>query len=205
LERSGLRPRRRWPSSSSTTSSRRSCAEVKSLRAFFPGRARLWDVADGRERSGPPTTNSLLLAFAPDRRVLASAVGKGISLWESASGKERGRVEFESPSENVDTYLPCLRFSPDGRWLAWGTIQGIDLADMQRGRRVHSFTGHENAVTGLEFAPDTNPTQGYKLLLRVRSFSYSFAQELGGFVQLDDGANHHAGHARDYRAAQRNV
>jgi WD40 repeat protein len=125
------------------------------LATVSDGRARFWDIATARKLSAPPTTGSILLSFSPDGRVLAAADWKGISFWELASGKERGRIRFEGRSENVDTYLPCLRFSPDGRWLAWARDEGVGLADVHRGSRVHSFKGHESLVTALAFAPDS--------------------------------------------------
>jgi RNA polymerase sigma factor (sigma-70 family) len=119
---------------------------------FEGDHVRLWEVATGREGPALPQKGVAALAFSPDGRTLACGDGKGITLWELASGKERCRIE------GMETYRgPALRFSPDGRWLAVGDGKVIllyDVYDVFGGNKLHSFTGHDRAVTGLVFSPD---------------------------------------------------
>jgi WD40 repeat protein len=49
-----------------------------------------------------------------------------------------------------------LAFSPVGRMLAWGTIDGrIELWDAAVNRRISVFRGHSKAVVSLAFSPDS--------------------------------------------------
>ena len=111
------------------------------------------------------------VAFSPDGRILASGscgrfrLGKGcdqgeIKLWEVATGSEVRTLE--GPTWNV----PSVAFSPDGRFLAFGSCGGhrfgdcvrgdITLWDVASGREVRTLTlkGHTSDVNSVAFSPD---------------------------------------------------
>jgi WD40 repeat protein len=48
----------------------------------------------------------------------------------------------------------CVTFSPDGKLLAWGTIDGkIELWDAGGKRRISVLRGHDGAVVSVAFSP----------------------------------------------------
>jgi hypothetical protein len=114
----------------------------------FDGTAvHFWEVATGKEKKESlPQQNVTALAFTPDGRVLACGDSAGITLWELASGKERGRIAAPPGS--------LLQMAPDGRWLARAEGRDVRLFDVRQARPVHTFRGHDGDVLGLAFTPD---------------------------------------------------
>jgi RNA polymerase sigma factor (sigma-70 family) len=110
---------------------------------------RLSEVETGQVRQALSQQGVFAVAFSPDGRTLACGDKQGITLWELAAGKERCRIT--APGERPSR---ALRFSPDGRWLALAGGSVVQLCDVSRGRKVHSFAGHDGDVTGLAFTPD---------------------------------------------------
>jgi WD40 repeat protein len=105
------------------------------------------NVAGGRFRRDFDVKRPSSLALAPTNRALVSMEGKKLIIWELATGKPRWQVE-------IDSRKFC--FSPDGRWLglAIRAEKEIELWDALRGRKVHTFSGHDRLVTALSFGPD---------------------------------------------------
>jgi RNA polymerase sigma factor (sigma-70 family) len=127
-------------------------ADRRTLAGFnsFDGKAiRLWETATGAVRGELPGRNVCALAFAPDGRTLAGGDPKGITLWDVAGRKVRGRIEATTTNARL------LCFSPDGRWLSRADGREVHLFDVRRGSKVGCFTGHDEAVQGLAFAPDS--------------------------------------------------
>jgi WD40 repeat protein len=117
---------------------------------------RLLEVPGGRERAALPQGGVLGLDFSPDGRTLACGDADGITLWELATRRERARIA--APHHRLAV---VLRFSPDGRWLAWGggadgdsESTSVHLWDVRRGESLRPLTGHDQGVAGLAFAPD---------------------------------------------------
>jgi WD40 repeat protein len=139
----------------------------------------LLDVATGKElrkiESPKPVAS---FAFSPDGRALAAEnADRTITLWEVASGKERGRLgqpATEQPQPNSGTMAfrvalaganggglsgPAgpvgLTFSPDGRALV---ARGPDLAvrvwDVAAGKEVGQLKGHGGQIETVAFAAD---------------------------------------------------
>jgi RNA polymerase sigma factor (sigma-70 family) len=110
------------------------------------------------------------LAFAPDGKTLASGCGswhwgskddRSIRLWDVDSGKELRRLAGH-PSG-----VRCLAFAPDGKTLAsgggyWEEERRSDTRpdpllrfwDVDSGKEIRSFGGHEGGVRAVVYSPD---------------------------------------------------
>jgi WD40 repeat protein len=65
------------------------------------------------------------IAFSPDGKLLASAAGSVVLLWDVQGGKQQGKLEVPIGSGRIDQ-LDCLAFRPDGKRLVGagaGTIR----------------------------------------------------------------------------------
>ncbi|HXG08709.1 MAG TPA: sigma-70 family RNA polymerase sigma factor [Gemmataceae bacterium] len=93
----------------------------------------LWDLATGKEVRRLLTHSRVHnLAFSPDSKVLATAVGGAISLWDVATGQ---RLPISAEPGNV---VLGIRFSRDGRRLIG--FAGIFIAwEAATGREVRRF------------------------------------------------------------------
>lgn len=124
---------------------------------------RLWDLARGQERLrfGGDRYSVDALAFSPDGRTLASGRwtsgsfqegGKPdapVQLWETATGKERGRLEGHSGS------VSSVAFSPDGQLVAAGGMdRTVRVWEVRTQKQVARLVGHRAAVTAVAFLPD---------------------------------------------------
>jgi RNA polymerase sigma factor (sigma-70 family) len=121
------------------------------------GVIRLRESATGRpvrsfpEKVGPTVANApdLAFAFSPDGRTILAVQQSILRLWETATGKERLRLEKAAPR------LGCVAWSPDGRWAATGSPDGtVRLWEPLAGRERHRFEGHRGAVSSLAFSAD---------------------------------------------------
>jgi RNA polymerase sigma factor (sigma-70 family) len=91
-------------------------------------------------------------AFSPDGRTLAASTVQNdrmtLRLWETISGTEMLTIPVHGPSDGR------IAFSPDGRWLALGGYESIELFDVTTGQRVLRLRGHDVPVRSLCFSPD---------------------------------------------------
>jgi len=123
----------------------------------------LWDTQTGalRRTLRGQRKQVRALAFAPDRKTLATASenkdGAEIILWDARSG-----VQIRRWAGKTNTVL-ALVFSPDSRVLASGyynTSDGkgqreeINLWSAQTGALLKTFSGRPGYITGLAFSPD---------------------------------------------------
>jgi WD40 repeat protein len=130
------------------------------------GKARLWEVATGRERAHmrprDPMASALVVAFSPDGTMLATDAGEPtatrehgtpVRLREVATGRER--VQLWHGGTPTDAL-----FSPDGTWLAtidiveataqlWEVATGRKHAEMK-----HTDSFFLNRVHQVAFSPD---------------------------------------------------
>jgi WD40 repeat protein len=106
-------------------------ATGRRLRSFVPGNG-------GGER---------FVGLSPDGR-LAATLGEGLTLWETATGKER----YHAARGNA---VQALAFSPDGRLVALANQEGkVLVLDAVTGQELAQRTGHLGPVSVLAFSRD---------------------------------------------------
>jgi Tol biopolymer transport system component len=124
----------------------------------------LWQVGTGRKIGRVETrqgSHIAAMACSPDGRTLATssypagtprlADDLTISLWETATGRERCRLK----AGNVAANVAALAFSPDGRTLAFtGNDRVIHLWDVRAGKELSQLSGHQGLAASLAFAAD---------------------------------------------------
>jgi mono/diheme cytochrome c family protein len=76
-----------------------------------------------------------------------------------ARGTPRRAVPHLPPRRNIPTAVTALAFSPDGKTLAVGTYQEVQIWDVAARKRERIWSGHADAVHALVFTQD-----GKKLL-----------------------------------------
>jgi WD40 repeat protein len=112
---------------------------------------RLWHVPTGRmlRQFDEQPQGIGALAFSPDGHSIASGnFNNTISLWETATGKERGQIQAQS-------HVSCLAFSADGLSLiASGSDQVIRQWDVREMKLTGQVKGHQGAINSVAFAPD---------------------------------------------------
>jgi WD40 repeat protein len=90
---------------------------------------------------------------SPDGKLLASVgtmPGNWVCLWDAATGKP---IKELRPQNDWD--LRCVGFSPDGKAVAAGSVDGVvRLWDVATGRNLLQLTGHRGAVFALAFSAD---------------------------------------------------
>jgi WD40 repeat protein len=150
------------------------------------GTIKLWDVATGqplrswgwhttgRGQSGPEAA-MLSMTFSPDGKTLAGGgivnVNDGVPramviLWETATGKERLRLQTvaQGPGNGdpsmemifgfLDQMAVSIQFSPDGKTLAIGSFSGLHLVDALTGKDIASYSGRMMMGWTVVFSPD---------------------------------------------------
>jgi WD40 repeat protein len=93
------------------------------------------------------------VAFSPDGKLLASngACGRGLCLWDAATGREVRRLEQSNPGGFLLVF--SLTFSPDGKTLA-SAHGGIGrLHDVASGRELWRVPSQKD-VHSIAIAPD---------------------------------------------------
>jgi WD40 repeat protein len=91
------------------------------------------------------------LAFSPDEALLAAATSAGsVQQWRVATGAPEG-----GPLMSSARSIRAVRYSPDGRWIAAGGVDGpIVLIDRRSGAR-RGLKGHRDWVNALAFSSDS--------------------------------------------------
>jgi RNA polymerase sigma factor (sigma-70 family) len=113
----------------------------------------VFDAVTGRELHELPCKHlATAAAFSPDGKTLAVAEGRGVILWDAASGKE------------IAPLIPCpdgfgggvaVAFSPDGKTVAGANhLGGIQLREVTTGRLVGELKPCNLSRGGLAYAPD---------------------------------------------------
>lgn len=105
---------------------------------------RLWNTRNGKQiwkvqAVDPPRSGPLAggVWFSPDGKVVGSLAAGVPRFWDAASGQEiKGRFDVRGKGHG-------LAFSPDGKQLVVSGEEDVQVWDLQRGRRLHSFPGGE--------------------------------------------------------------
>jgi DNA-binding beta-propeller fold protein YncE len=114
---------------------------------------RIWDTATWKEAVGFQAVAHLgtaCLEYSPDGRMIAITGdhSDGVRLYEVATRRERAHLQ---PPRSTT----ILRFSHDGRLLAWvNDRHKIQVVDVRTGALIGLFTGHDDVITGLVFTID---------------------------------------------------
>ena len=96
-----------------------------------------------------PTKPPEALTFSADALIVASAHGKRIYVWDTATGTAFGMLD-----QHPDT-VKAIALSPDSTKLA--TAAGdwvVRLWDVGTGKYINSLQGHTGAVNAVAFSPD---------------------------------------------------
>ena len=116
----------------------------------------LWNVTTGQKKKTIAGYMSLVksVAFSPDGKTLASWDWRGkIHLWDTNTGETKQQL-FRGRRTISSIEVGCFSFSPDGKMLASGNGEEIDLWDATTGDLKKTLTGHDSAVNSISFSPD---------------------------------------------------
>jgi WD40 repeat protein len=112
-----------------------------------------WNVATSKERSAPlglAVRGQVPVVMSPNGQTFAAAHSYsrgGISLWETATGRQRLRLR-------VDNLVRCLAFAPSGQFLACADDSGkVQLVDIATGDTVGRLMV-PGLIECLAFAPN---------------------------------------------------
>jgi WD40 repeat protein len=127
---------------------------------------RVWDAKTGKELSKAvvETTHQITtVAFSPDgRRALVANGARVVKLWDVEAGKELRQFE------NGRGIVWSVAFSPDGKQALTGAgyhnnpkdgkityyDTTVRLWDLEAGKLVRTFAGHQTNVMAVAFSPD---------------------------------------------------
>jgi WD40 repeat protein len=120
------------------------------------GKYHLWDTATGKLvvkiGDAPYSLTHLGVAFSPDGKRVAAAVGKEVRVYDAVTGRQ---VASLGPHESV---IDQVTFSPDGKRISANRYDSpgpdtVYLWDADTGRPVARLTDHQARVT-LAWGPD---------------------------------------------------
>jgi WD40 repeat protein len=123
-------------------------------RRDLPGNLRLWEVATGKELAQLKGHDCEIkrIAFSPTgTRLVSAGADRTILVWDI----ERKAVVSRFVVNAVPGSLVLLTNS---QLLAVGDLQGgVTVWDLDRGKRVREYIGHDAAVLGIAVRPDGKP------------------------------------------------
>jgi WD40 repeat protein len=116
------------------------------------GGVRLLTISDGSVRQMLPGNEKVLdLRFSPDDRILASAAGRDINLFDTQTGSLIKKLAKHDAAVNE------VAFSANGRLLASGSDDRTAIIwQIDSGKSKHVLKGHDQTVRAVAFSPDGN-------------------------------------------------
>lgn len=123
-------------------------------KAVLPGNADgslLVQYIEGRRQPRMPIGGALKPA---EIALIKRWINTGAQTDGSASASTVPAVGPKPPRANMLPQAAALAWSKDGRWLAVGTYQEVQVFDGANGKLARSLKGHADVVRGLAFSPD---------------------------------------------------
>jgi WD40 repeat protein/DNA-binding SARP family transcriptional activator len=122
---------------------------------FGPSSTLMWDSATGRLRrilaqdSDSEEQWGRSIDFGPDGKLVAGEGRDVVFVWSVGDGRIVARIRQQQ--------VNALAFSPDGRRLVTGSLEGdVDVWEARTGRQIDSLNGNLGQVLDLAFSPDRN-------------------------------------------------
>ncbi len=115
------------------------------------GTVKLWDTGTGRLLRALEDTRALLrpVALSSDGTLACATAQDTVELWDTESGQLLRCLRGHSSP------LFCVRYSPDGRWLASASYDNtLQLRDAATGQLLRNLKGHHDWVSSVAFSPD---------------------------------------------------
>ena len=185
----------------------------KMLASAFGNRIRLWDLTTGKCTALLDEHKVFVqgVAFSPDGKTLASVGGEDgtVKLWDVAAGKNISTLPIIPPpspeparpgkaDRPTDKYVNSAVFSPDGKTLGVGTMQGrtaaghngsLELWDVATGKKIRAFE-KTLPFTCEAFSPDGKTLAG---MLNGQIYLWDVAT--GKLMGTLDSSGHHGARA----------
>ncbi|HEY9713782.1 MAG TPA: WD40 repeat domain-containing protein, partial [Chroococcales cyanobacterium] len=117
---------------------------------------RLWSVPDRKLAKTIEAPGGVLsIALSPDGKMVASAGGFSVVVWDTESGKRVHTLTRCPANFDADDQFQCVAWSSDGRVLAAGT-QGhrVKLWTMPTGKTIATLNVQSPQIESLAFSPD---------------------------------------------------
>jgi WD40 repeat protein len=118
------------------------------------GIVKLWKTSNWHRRLSLPARHAEphCLVFSPDNAILAVNHRGQVRLYDAQSGRLRVTLGNET-----DSAVLCGAFSPDGKTIAFGAVDGsVKCFDTATYGLASRLVGHVDGVASLAFAPDGN-------------------------------------------------
>ncbi|MCI0701584.1 MAG: hypothetical protein L0241_10920 [Planctomycetia bacterium] len=131
------------------------------------GMVKVWDLGNGREvatyrghvdqpddptKAGTNVLGVTDVAFQPKEKIVASASGNQVHLWDPYTGKQ---LKTLVNLGKTDKPIKCLSYSPDGKLLAVGTDDGIlRVVDSASGKEIFKSPSRNARIERVAFSPN---------------------------------------------------
>ncbi len=122
-------------------------------------RVKLWEVtSNAKERDlGMVAQNWSFLKFSPGARLLASAEGYTVKLWEAATGRELLVLKAPNSGLFVNTARVFATFTDDGKRIATGGFDSPTVIwEAENGKQLLKMSGRTNMAYKVAFSADGN-------------------------------------------------